>query len=104
VSVTDVPLSPEIFQKTWCAVTVESTVACECALVGIPVFLCGWLRHAYAGYAPQYVRFGAGRMVESPDELLRIRDMLDAVMPGADIASGLVQAISPEALAKVLAH
>ena len=104
VSVTDVPLSPEIFQKTWCAVTVESTVACECALVGIPVFLCGWLRHAYAGYAPQYVRFGAGRMVESPDELLRIRDMLDAVMPGADIGSGLVQAISPEALAEVLAH
>ena len=104
VRLTDAPLSPEIFRKTWCAVTVESTVACECALVGIPAFLCGWLRHAYAGYAPQYVRFGVGRMLESPDELLRIPDMLHAVMPGAGIASRLVQAISPETLAEVLSH
>jgi len=104
VSVTDAPLSDEILQKTWCAVTVESTVACECASVGIPAFFCGWLRHAYSGYVPQYVRFGVGRMLEFPDELLRIPDMLGAAMPGADIASGLVQAISPEALAEVLSH
>src|ERR1039458_6595459 len=37
VSVTDAPLSHEILQKTWCAVTVGSTVAFECASVGIPV-------------------------------------------------------------------
>jgi hypothetical protein len=102
VSVTDAPLSREILQKTWCAVTVESTVAFECAAVGIPAFLCGWLRHAYAGYAPQYVRFGVGRMLEMPDDLLRIPDMLRAVMPDSDIASRLVQAISPEALSEVL--
>jgi hypothetical protein len=102
VSVTDAPLSPEIFQKTWCAVTVESTVAFECASVGIPAFLCGWLRHAYAGYAPQYVRFGVGRMLESQDDLLHIPDMLDAVMPSSDTAHRLVQAISPEALSEVL--
>jgi len=102
VSVTDAPLSREILQKTWCAVTVESTVAFECASVGIPVFLCGWLRHAYAGYAPQYVRFGVGRMLESPDELLRIPDMLRAAMPASDAARRLVQAISPEALSEVL--
>jgi len=102
VSVTDAPLSREILQKTWCAVTVESTVAFECAAVGIPAFLCGWLRHAYAGYAPQYVRFGVGRMLEFPDDLLRIPDMLRAVMPDSDTASRLVQAISPEALWEVL--
>jgi hypothetical protein len=102
VSVTDAPLSREILQQTWCAVTVESTVAFECASVGIPSFLCGWLRHAYAGYAPQYVRFGVGRMLESPDELLRIPDMLRAVMPSSDTARRLVQAISPEVLSEVL--
>ena len=102
VSVTDAPLSREIFQKTWCAVTVESTVAFECALVGVPVFLCGWLRHAYSGYAPQYVRFGVGRMLESPDDLLRIPDTFPAAMPGSRAASRLLQAISPEALAEVL--
>ena len=102
VSVTDAPLSGEILEKTWCAVTVESTVAFECASVGIPAFLCGWLRHAYAGYVPQYVRFGVGRMLEFPDDLLRIPDMLSAAMPGADTARRLVQAISPEALSEVL--
>ena len=103
VSVTDAPLSGEILRKTWCAVTVESTVAFECAAVGIPVFLCGWLRHAYAGYAPQYVRFGVGRMLESPDDLLRIPDMLREIMPNADTPQRrLVQPISPEALSEVL--
>jgi hypothetical protein len=102
VSVTGAPLSGEILQKTWCAVTVESTVAFECASVGIPAFLCGWLRHAYAGYAPQYVRFGVGRMLEFPDELLRIPDMLGASMPDSNVAGPRVQAISPEVLSEVL--
>lgn len=102
VSVVDAPLSREILLKTWCAVTVESTVAFECAAVGIPAFLCGWLRHAYAGYAPQYVRFGAARMLESPDDLVRIPKMLEAAMPGANTASQLVQAISAEALSEIL--
>jgi len=102
VSVTDAPLSRDILQQTWCAVTVESTVAFECASVGIPAFLCGWLRHVYAGYAPQYVRFGVGRMLELPDDLLRIPDMLRAGMPDSDTAGRLVQSISRAALAEVL--
>ncbi len=102
VSVTDATLSREILQKTWCAMTVESTVAFECASVGIPAFLCGWLRHAYSGYALQYLRFGVGRMLEFPDDLLRIPDMVGAIMPDSDAAHGLVQAISPEALSEVL--
>jgi hypothetical protein len=102
VRVTDAPLSREIFRQTWCAVTVESTVAFECASVGIPAFLCGWLRHAYSGYAQQYVRFGVGRMLESPDDLLRIPDVLSGVMPDSDTARSLVQSISPEALSEVL--
>ncbi|MGB8013852.1 MAG: hypothetical protein WCF68_19725 [Terriglobales bacterium] len=101
-SVTDEALSGEILEKTWCAVTVESTVAFECASAGIPAFLCGWLRHAYAGYVPQYVRFGVGRMLESPDDLPRIADLLSTAMPGADTARRLVQTISPEALTEVL--
>ena len=102
VSITDAPLSGKILRQTWCAVTVESTVAFDCASLGIPVFLCGWLRHAYAGYAPQYVRFGVGRMLEVPDDLLRIADLLRAGMPDADRARRLVQPISPEALSEVL--
>jgi hypothetical protein len=102
VSVTDAPLSAEILSKTWCAVTVESTVAFESAVVGIPAFLCGWMRHAYSGYALQYVRFGVGRMMERPDELLRIPKMLKETMPAAGVAKRLLQTISPRELSQVL--
>ncbi len=102
VDVTDAPLSREILRKTWCAVTVESTAAFECASAGIPVFLCGWMRHAYAGYAPQYIRFGVGRMLENPDDLLGMPDMVCAVMTRPDTAPRLVRPISPEVLSEVL--
>jgi hypothetical protein len=102
VSVTDAPLSRAIFQKTWCAVTVESTVAFECAAIGIPVFLCAWLRHALAGYATQYLRFGVGRRLEFPDDLLRIGDQLGEAMSPADTARRLVQPATKELLLDVL--
>jgi len=41
-------------------------------------------------------------MLEFPDDLLRIPDMVGAIMPDSDAAHGLVQAISPEALSEVL--
>ncbi len=98
VSLTDEPLSRQVLEKTWCAVTIESTVAFECATVGIPVFLCGWLRHAYSGYAPQYARFGVGRMLDAPDDLLKIPEALKIAIP----AERLVQAITAKALSEVL--
>ncbi|MGB0116404.1 MAG: hypothetical protein WBP73_06320 [Terriglobales bacterium] len=102
VSLTDAPLSSGILAQTWCAVTVDSTVACECALAGIPAFLCGWLRNAYAGYAPQYARFGVGRMLEFPDDLLRIPDIVGKATPNPDTVLRLVQAITPEFLSEIL--
>ena len=102
VSVIASPISPEILQSTWCAVTVESTVACECASAGIPAFLCGWLKHAYAGYALQYARFGVGRMLEVPDDLLRIPELMPEAMPAPDVARQLSHPVAPEALADIL--
>lgn len=102
VHVTDKSLSPEILRNTWCAVTVESTVAFECADGGIPVFLCGWLRHAYSGYALQYARFGVGRILKSAADLANIPGMIEDAMPGPGVASQLVQAISPDALGELL--
>jgi hypothetical protein len=43
-------------------------------------------------------------MLEFPDDLLRIPEMLGAVMPSANTARQLVQAISPEVLSEVLSH
>ncbi len=96
------PISEEILRNTWCALTVESTVACECAAAGIPVFLFGWLRHAYAGYAAQYARFGVGRILEKADDLLRIPEMTSEFVSDPNIESRLRQPISAYALAEVL--
>jgi hypothetical protein len=102
VQVSDAALSTEILRKTWCALTVESTVAFECASAGIPVFLCGWLRHAYAGYAPQYVRFGAGTMLASADDLAQIPGWLPRAMPGPGAAARLTRTVSPLDLWEIL--
>jgi hypothetical protein len=102
VTLIDAPLSSEILAKTWCAVTVESTVAFECASIGIPSFLCGWLRNAYAGYVGQYVRFGVGTLLASPDDLLRIPEYMRAHTSDRTLSRPLAQEISPSTLSAVL--
>jgi hypothetical protein len=106
VIVTDAPMSREVLAQTWCAVTVESTAALECASIGIPAFLCGWLRNSYAGYVPQFLRFGVGQMLQSAGELSRIPELLSqspSAAPGQP-KSGEQQsgAISLDTLREVL--
>jgi hypothetical protein len=102
VTITAAPLSLEILEKTWCAVSVESTTAFECATVGIPAFLCGWLRHAYLGYAPQYARFGVAKMLPGPDSLLRIPDLVRMAIPPPGLVNRLVRAIPSSELKEIL--
>jgi hypothetical protein len=102
VTVMDAPLSAEILRNTWCAVTVESTVAFECASVGIPAFLCGWMRHAYSGYALQYARYGVGNLLGLPDELLDIPKRIANATPSPGLVQQLVQPVRPQLLAEVL--
>ena len=102
VKVTAAPFSDEILRNTWCAVSVESTTAFECATAGIPAFLCGWLRHSYVAYAQQYARYGVARMLEHPDDLLQIPEMLTAAVPRPDIAERLVHPISSKELSEIL--
>jgi len=103
VSVIASPLSPEILRNTWCAVTVESTVACDCASAGIPVYLCGWLAHAYAGYAAQFERFRVGRILSSPDDLLHIPETISHARPPSTLAARLTQPISSHSLSAAFA-
>ena len=102
VAVIESPLSHEILRNTWCAVTIESTVAFECASVGIPVLLCGWLRHAYSGYALQYARFGVGKFLNAPDDLLRIPEVVVEMTTSVDRSNSSTEVISRDRLAEVL--
>jgi hypothetical protein len=74
------PASDELWRATKFAITVQSTTALECAERGIPVFLCSWLRDSYSGYVEQFVRFGLGHKLHSPDDVDRIPELLDTVV------------------------
>jgi hypothetical protein len=66
----------EIMSRTWCGVTVDSSVAVECALRQIPFFLCGWLDFMGLGYLQQFARFGVGRVLNAPESIEQIPQMV----------------------------
>ena len=49
----------------------------ECALLGIPCFLCQWLEFWPYGYIDQFSRFGAGRILESPEQIRQIPEIIE---------------------------
>ena len=66
------PPSDELWNNIQLALTVQSSTALECSALGIPVFLCAWLRDPYGGYVQQYSRFGVGRVLESSEQIAEI--------------------------------
>jgi hypothetical protein len=72
------PFSPDVWQSIRFALTVESTVAMECAGRGVPVFFCAWLRDAWTGYVGQYEKFGVGQALNSPHEIIQIPEMVSS--------------------------
>jgi hypothetical protein len=68
----------EIMSRAWCGVTIDSSVAVECALRQIPFFLCGWLDFMGVGYLRQFARYGVAQVLETPDSLERIPEFVAA--------------------------
>lgn len=67
--ITAEPMSERLMQRIWVSLTVESSVAVECAVAGVPSFLCGWFDLDLYGYAKQYEKFGAARILHTPAEI-----------------------------------
>jgi hypothetical protein len=78
------PLGEELLATTWFGITILSTVAMECAVRGIPCFLCKWLEFSSYGYVDQFIRFGVGIGLDDPDQIRRIPQYLreSAAKPG----------------------
>jgi hypothetical protein len=75
------PLSDELLEEAWCAVTVLSTTAVDCTLRGIPVFLCEWLDCSQYGYSQQFAKFGAGTALNSPNDIRQIPALIKNFKP-----------------------
>ena len=74
------PPSDQLLHQTRLALTVQSSTALQCAALGIPVFLCAWLRDPYSGYIQQFARFGVGHVLESPEQISEIPRLLESQM------------------------
>jgi hypothetical protein len=72
------PLTEDLLAKAWFGITILSTVAMECAVRGIPCFLCQWLECWPFGYVEQFIRFGIGIGLNAPGEIEKIPEYLQA--------------------------
>ena len=96
------PPSPQLWRNTRVALTVQSTVALECAALGIPVFLCAWLRDPYSAYVQQYGRFSIGHVLQSPEQLSDVPRLLETQIGECPVDAGMWQTMDPEKLRELL--
>jgi hypothetical protein len=94
--------SPELWRNIRFALTVQSTVALQCAAQGIPVFLCSWLRDTTSGYLEQFARFGIGQVLESPANLSEIPRLLEIKGKTAELRPNLWETMDPAKLRDLL--
>jgi hypothetical protein len=75
------PLTQELLDQAWFAVTVSSTAAVDCTLAGIPAFLCRWLDQSVYQYGEQFVKFGAALPLNSAEEIALVPERLANLKP-----------------------
>jgi hypothetical protein len=90
----------EVLRNAWCGVTVDSSVAVECAMSGVPYFLCSWLDWSGFAYSQQLARYGAGRALCAKKDLETIPELIATWNEPA--SDRLWKAIEPELLDEIL--
>lgn len=94
--------SPQLWKNTRFALTVQSTVALQCASMGIPVFLCSWLRDSRAGYVEQFAKFGVGHILKSAEELREVPALLEKQGNTIPLRPALWETMDPTKLRDLL--
>ncbi len=83
VEVVDGPLTPDLLERAWCGLTVTSSAAVDCALNGIPCFLCSWFDVSWFEYGRQFERFAVAQKLASPRLILEIPSLIERIEPTA---------------------
>ena len=96
------PPSKHLWNNTRFALTVQSSIALDCTALGIPVFLCAWLRDPHSGYVQQYAHFGVGHVLECSEQIARIPTVLESYNGESIRKQATGNAISPDELAHLL--
>ncbi|HSZ62033.1 MAG TPA: hypothetical protein VK828_09550 [Terriglobales bacterium] len=102
VEVREGPMTPDLFSRAWCCLTVESSVAVESTINGIPCFLCSWFDGSWYDYGKQFAKFSAGYPLDSPQRIREIPQLIEQIQITESIRQSLQTTISPEHLESVL--
>jgi len=102
VEVREGPMTPDLFARAWCSLTVESSVAVESTMNGTPCFLCSWFDPSWYDYGKQYAKFYAGYPLDSPERIREIPNLLEKFRITEATRQSLQSPISPEQLETVL--
>jgi hypothetical protein len=92
----------EVMARAWCGLTVDSSVAVECALRQIPFFLCGWLDFSGMGYLEHFARFGVARVLNAPEEIENIPALVEDYRADPASLERLWQQVDPARLDEML--
>jgi len=92
----------EVISQAWCGITVNSSVAVECALRNIPFFLCGWLDFGGMGYMQQFARYGVARVLDRLEDIEHIPAMVHEYRPDALVQKRLWQAADAAQLDEIM--
>ena len=93
---------PELLQRTWFGLTVQSSVAMECVVHGVPCFLCDWLDLWPYGYIGQYRKFKVGIGLSTPEDIANITEKLAAYHPDPSIADDCWEAMAAGRFEEIL--
>jgi hypothetical protein len=79
IELRDGAMTAELFERAWCGLTVESSVAVENTTNGVPCFLCSWFDPSWYDYGRQYAKFSAGYPLDSPRRIREIPQLLEGI-------------------------
>ena len=96
------PMTPDLFERAWFSITVESSVAVESTSNGVPCFLCGWFDVSWYDYVKQYAKYDAGHLLDSPESVRQIPQRLDGIKITDATRQALHTFISPDELDSIL--
>jgi|HubBroStandDraft_1064217.scaffolds.fasta_scaffold76256_3 hypothetical protein len=96
------PMTPDLFARAWCSLAVESSVAVESTINGVPCFLCSWFDPSWYDYGKLYAKFPARAPIDAPQRDREIPQLLQRFEITAGVRERLETAISPEQLDSVL--
>ncbi len=102
VEIREGPMTPDLFARAWCSFTVESSVAVESTLNGVPCFLCSWFDASWYDYGKQYAKYSAGYRLDSPQRIREIPQLLEQLQITEATRRGLQTSITPDHLESVL--